>query len=39
MQVVDYYRGREMLVEVDADDTLEDIFGSLVVGFKRFGVE
>ena len=26
MQVVDYYRGRSMLVEVDADNTVESIF-------------
>lgn len=39
MQVVDYYRGRDMLVEVDADNTVEGIFKELVRKFKDFGIE
>jgi adenylate kinase family enzyme len=39
MQVVEYYRGRAMLVEVDADDSVEGIFGNMVKGFREFGVD
>lgn len=34
MQVVNHYRGRNMLVEVDADNTVENIFSDLVRQFK-----
>lgn len=37
--MVDYYRGREMLVEVDADNSVEGIFKEMVGKFKAFGVE
>ncbi len=39
MQVVNYYREKNMLVEVDADNTVDGIFTEMVKKFGLFGVQ
>jgi hypothetical protein len=38
MQVVNYYKEKEMLVALDANDTIDNIFRSLVKQFKEQGI-
>ena len=38
MQVINIYREKNLLVEADADDTVENIFTSLVKQFNNKGV-
>lgn len=39
MQVVNYYREKSMLVEVDADNTVENIFSDLINQFREFSIQ
>ena len=39
MQVVNYYREKRQLVEVDADNTVENIFSDLVSQFREFSIQ